>query len=122
MVTLLAAWDFVKKHALAFGALLIAIVGFLLGFEVKKKPVIVTGVDPVKTKAEQDLQVAEAKVDAQAVQDKQAATEQHTADVTGVVASEQKQEPSLQNDDDATNSYLKDIGNQVRGGSNGGPT
>ena len=120
MSSLLVAWEFVKKHAALVGAFLIALLGFLFGFSVKKKPVIVTGVDPVKTKAEEDLKNAEVQVAADDAKAKQQATDQHASDVNAVVAAEQKQEPTLQNNDDATNSYLKDIGSQVRGGSDGG--
>jgi hypothetical protein len=116
----IAAWEFVKKYWAPIGAVLVAILGFMFGFAVKKSPVIVTGVDPVKTKAEEDLKNAEVQVAADDAKAKQQATDQHTADVSAVVAGEQKQEPALVSNEDATNSYLKDIGNQIQGGSGGG--
>jgi hypothetical protein len=120
IAALLAAWSWVKSHAALCGGILVALLGFLFGFVTKKSPIVVTGVDPVKTKAEQDLKTAEAQVATQDAQAKQAATTEHASDVTAVVTEEQKQEPALQTNDDATNTYLKDIGNQVRGGSDGG--
>lgn len=119
MTTLLLIWAFIKKHFTLVGGFLVALLGFMFGFAVKKKPVIVPGTDPTKTQAEQDLKTEEVQIQADDTRAKQSATDEHTKDVAAVVTGEQKQEPALQTNDDATNSYLKDIGNQVRGGSDG---
>lgn len=113
--TLWAAGAFVKAHALAFAFALVALLGFFLGVRVKKAPVLTTGPDPAQAKAEKVFAAASAEIAADDVQAKAQATEEHAAEVTAVVTQEEAKEPALQNNEDATNAFLKGVGAQVRG-------
>jgi predicted secreted Zn-dependent protease len=114
------AWEWVKAHATLVGGLLIALLGVLLGVSIKKRPVIVVGDDPTKKKIEADVQQQEQDIKRQEQQQQQQITDQHQQDVQNVINQEQKQEPTLVNNDDGTNKYLQDIGQQVRGGGGNG--
>lgn len=117
-----AAWAFVKKHALAIGAIVVALVGFLLGFEVKKRPVVVSGQDPVKDQAEKQtqaaVQVAQEQHDVVVQQAEAAAAAQDAV----VVKQEQTETAAVETNVDETNAYLKQVSQEIGGDSSNGPT
>jgi preprotein translocase subunit SecF len=117
-----AVWAFIKKYWVAIAAFAIALIGFLLGFEVKKKPVIVTGVDPVKNQAEaataQADQVATQQAAAQVAQAQQQAAQQDATVVKDVSTETQKIEMST-DPTDQTNDYLKQVSQEISGGPTG---
>jgi hypothetical protein len=115
MPALAVAWEWVKKHAVLLWGLLIALIGFLVGVSIRKKPVIVQGSDPDKTKIEQ--QTAEEIQQAEAVKDVtiQQAEQQATSQEAAVVQQEQAATQKVVGDVDQTNEYLQDVSKQFGG-------
>jgi len=119
MIWLSASWDFVRKYASFFGMGLLAVAGFFVGVSVKKRPTLIAGQDEDKTKAEADTKKAEEALDQKAAEVKRTIEEHYASDLQAVVEEQEKKEPSLENDPDSTNEYLKDVGGQARGGGHG---
>lgn len=119
LIFLNTAWEFIKKHAKAIAVLLVALIGFLLGFEVKKKPVVITGTDPMKDQAEKQtqaaVQVAQQQHDVVVQQAEATATAQEAA----VVTQEQKTTAAVETNVDETNQYLQSVSKEIGGGGTG---
>jgi len=111
---MLLAWLWLKKHWEAMAGLGIAVLGFIVGVEVKKRPVIVAGEDPDKKKIEDQTKAAENEL--QVAHDKQVAEleAEHSDSVAAVVHDEQKAEPEIAQSNQAVNDYLKNVGDEVR--------
>lgn len=115
MPALVVAWEWMKKHAALMWGLLIALVGFLVGVSVRKKPVIISGEDPDKIKIEQqtaiEIQQAESVREVQISEaEKEAASEE-----AAVIQQEQKATEKVVGDVDQTNDYLQDVSKQFGG-------
>lgn len=112
-----AFFTWCKGHLVTVGFAIIAVIGFLLGFEVKKKPVVIQGVDPVKTKAEQQTAVEDAQAQQTADAQIQAAEDTEVSDQKLVVAQEQAVTTKVEGNVDQTNAYLKEVSNEIGGTS-----
>lgn len=115
MASFIIAWEWVKKHWQLLLTGLGIVLAFLFGFEAKKRPVVVTGVDPVKDDAEKATKVAiqQAQVQHDTVV-AQAEQEARAADAA-VVAQEEKTTTSIEQDVDKTNQYLHDVSKEIGG-------
>ena len=105
-------WEVVAGGGLLF-------MGVFFGVWAKKTPVIVQGQDPEKEKIDKKVDVQEAQIQQEVVKEKQIITEQQAKDLSEVVAKEEAAEPALEKSPDATNEFLKQVGQQVRGEGDG---
>lgn len=108
-----------KKYWSALVTGLVLILGVMFTVSVRKRPVIISGDDPQKKKIEDDVAKQEQQIQQQATEQKQDVTDQQQKDVQAVISAEQKKEPGLEKDPDATNDYLKQVGQETRGGGDG---
>lgn len=115
MPALAVAWEWVKKHASLVWGLLIALIGFLVGVSIKKRPVIVQGQDPDKTKIEQET--AEQVQQAESVKNIaiQQAEQQAASVEATIVQQQQAATQKVASDVDQTNEYLQDVSKQFGG-------
>lgn len=116
---MIAVWEWMKKYWQVLVAIAIAALGFFVGVEVKKRPIIVSGEDPERKKIEDDAAKKEQQIDLQAQKKADEAQAKGDAAVAQVVADEQGVVTAVTNDGDSLNAYIKDAGKQVRGGRNG---
>jgi hypothetical protein len=114
-VAVKAAYTWCKGHLVTVGFALIGVLGFLFGFMAKKRPVIVQGVDPVKTKAEQQTAVEDAQAQAQEEKVIQDAESTEVTDQDAVVTQETTETTKVEGNVDQTNQYLKDVSSDIAG-------
>lgn len=117
MASLIVAWAWVKKHWQLVLSILGAILAFLFGFEAKKRPVVISGVDPVKDAAEKATQVAIVQAQEQHDVVVAKAEQQAQAADDAVVKQEQQTTASVEQDVDKTNQYLQDVSKEIGGKS-----
>jgi hypothetical protein len=119
MLTLLAVWAWVKKYWKIILGVFGVILGFLFGFKAKKVPVVVTGVDPLKTKEES--QTAAAVAAAQTQHDTVVAHDQAqaVAEDAAVVKQETVEVAKVEDNVDATNQYLQSVSKELNGPTGG---
>ena len=107
------AW--IKKYweVVVGGALLV--LGFVFGVLLKKSPVIVQGADPKKVAVDEKVALEEAQIQKDVAQKQADLEAEHAKDIQTVIIDETAKEPALEKDSDATNAYLKEVGQAVRG-------
>jgi len=116
-----AAWLWVKKYwELLVGGLLL-LVGVFFGLRIKRQPTVVSGKGLEQQKIEDDTAKRAAAVLRDAEEKKSELQKAHTEDLQEVLDTQAVLEPSLAKDPDATNTFLKEVGRSVRGGSDGVP-
>jgi hypothetical protein len=104
-----------RKHALVVEGAFILLLGFIFGVSLKKRPVIVPGPSPAEKKLDEKtaaaLQQSQVRHDAEVA----AATEEHTVAIDALFEEEAKATPALLASGQATNEYLKAVGQEVLG-------
>lgn len=115
-----AAWEWVKRHWELLSATLLVVLGFLLGMSLRKRPVVLPAKDPDQKKAEDAAAEEVQEIQAQAVEDKKKLQREHADSLEAVVQEQREKAPELLKDTDATNEYLKQVGDLVRGNDDGG--
>lgn len=93
----------------------VALASFVVGVVLKKRPLIVNGADPERARAESEVLLQRKKFEADALEEKAGAYEDHDTDVDIVVRAEEQKTQAIVDDVDKTNEYLQDVGKQVRG-------
>lgn len=108
----MAAW--LKKWWLPVVALVALLGSFLLGLLGKRRPVVI-GENPTREDAEKkaDAEAAEAATDRDVAQER--AADEHQTAVSALVEAERERTAAIVADEEATNAYLKQTGNDVRG-------
>lgn len=114
-----AAWEWVKRHWELLSTTLLVGLGFLLGVSLRKRPVALPAKDPDQKKAEDAAAEEAQEIQAQAAEDKKKLQREHADSLEAVVQEQREQAPVLVKDTDATNEYLKQVGDLVRGNDNG---
>jgi hypothetical protein len=115
MPALVVAWEWVKKHAAIVWGLLIALIGFLVGVSIRKKPVIVSGEDPDKIKIEQQTAIEVQEAESVREVQVQQAEQEAAAEEAAVVQQEQQATQKVIGDVDQTNEYLQGVSKQFGG-------
>jgi hypothetical protein len=111
-----ALFTWIKKYGQWLGGGLLLVLGFLVGVTIRKRPVLVSGDNATKTRAEAATQLAEDQAAQHAEDERRAATATHAAEITRELTTEQAH-TGVAEDPAALNEYLKDAGSAVRGPS-----
>lgn len=109
-----AVWAWIKKYWQVLVGLLVALIGFLMGVQIRRRPVVITGEDPERKKIEDKTKAAEAEAEKVREQERQDAQAAHDAEIQGVVIEEQRTTEQIKGDADAVVDYLHQVGDDVR--------
>lgn len=106
-------WAWLKKwwKWLAVGVAMV--VSFLVGILLRKAPVVVSGEDPEKKKAEDNTKAKDEQAVVVETKEQDVAKKEHDHEVAVVVDLEEKNEKQLEGDPTAENDFIKKVGQDV---------
>lgn len=116
LVWVKAAYAWCKGHLATVAVAVMSLIGFLLGFSLKKTPVLVQGNDPTKTKAEQQTTAADAKAEAKEQEEIQQAEDTEVSAQKQVVTQEETQTQTAEDSVNQTNEVLINVAKEIEGG------
>jgi len=115
MLWLTVIWAWMKKNALVVEGAFILLLGVIFGVSLKKRPVIVPGPSPAEKKLDEKTAKALQQVQVRHDEEVKAATEEHAVAISDLLEEEEEATPALLASGQATNEYLKAVGQEVLG-------
>jgi len=114
VISLAAAWAWLKKYWEALTGLLLLAIGVVVGVTIRKRPVSITGADPDKKKIEDQTSAKGRQADQVAEVKKVQAVADHAAEVKVTIDAVEQKTEQVRDNPQAVNDYLHQVGDDAR--------